>query len=169
MWRCYVHHHPLSGSQNLVNNILTEMKPRRWLIRNTVHGKQLKFIPKECNSLVLEVKIPFIFAIGKFILITFKPLKTDLLWATRLIIDGICFCSLGYFSRKYSCLPEEFLVKNYILWLEIFFLKSGVNTSKPCQMNTLVPVKHCEWWELVSLCSQTTFLQYFVINVKYIV
>lgn len=39
-----------------------------------------------------QVKIPFIFSIGDwFVTTNYKPLKTDVLWATRILISGICF------------------------------------------------------------------------------
>ncbi len=45
------------------------------------------------NSQVPEVKIPFIFSVGdSFWKINYTPLKTDLLWPTKLLIDGLYFC-----------------------------------------------------------------------------
>lgn len=44
-----------------------------------------------------EVKIPLIFSIGQTIFNkNFITLKTDLLWATRLLSNGICFCWSHY-------------------------------------------------------------------------
>ncbi len=45
----------------------------------------------ECNSWAPRVKIPLIFSIRE-LKITYKPLQRDVRWATRLLIDGTCFC-----------------------------------------------------------------------------
>ncbi len=52
--------------------------------------KIIVFISIECNGWVPEVKILLIYSTGE--LIVNYILKRDLLWATRLLIDGTCFC-----------------------------------------------------------------------------
>ncbi len=52
------------------------------------------------NSQLAEVQITLIYSQGNwFWTIFYKPLKTDLLWAMKLLIDGICFVEANLFLK----------------------------------------------------------------------